>query len=157
MAILELFLEDIFPLNYSYLRNFHFSEKAIIYTYTSELWSMTQFALHYTLAHRALEVPVCAVCTAIQWLFLAVFCPISNSSSLSTALDFLGAHPCFWLSFCITWLQHETQITIFTYSGSKPQRQTPSKVGTSKWLSGLVEGFLKLSSSKSTALWVARQ
>lgn len=40
---MELFLEDIFPLDYSYLRNFHFSEKAIIYTYTSELWSMTQF------------------------------------------------------------------------------------------------------------------
>ena len=133
----------------------------------SPLWSflatVTSFAfpvcdaLHYTLAHRALEVPVCAACTAIPWFFLAVFCPISNSPSLSRALDFLGAHPCFWLSFCITWLQHETQVTFFTYSGRKPQRQTSIRGGTSKWLSGLVEGFLKLSSSKSTALWVVRQ
>lgn len=41
-------------------------------------------------------------------------------------------HPCFWLSFCITWRQHETQVTIFIYSGSKPQRQTSIQGGDFK-------------------------
>lgn len=89
-------------------------------------------AVHYTLGHHALEVPVYAVYAAVPPLFLAVFCPISTSPSLSTALDFLGAHPCFWLSFCITWRQHETQVTIFIYSGSKPQRQTSIQGGDFK-------------------------